>query len=66
MKVQMKSHGWHDVEVNGNLITGDTYVCKDMIKKYLGGKWDSEKRGWIVDPELLKKHTGPQGNIMVG
>ena len=42
MKVQMKSHGWHDVEVNGNLITGDTYVCKDMIKKYLGGKWKVE------------------------
>lgn len=63
MKTQIKANSWHDVEVNGNLITGDTFPCKEFIKKSLGGKWDSVKKGWIVDPALLAKHTTDAGTI---
>jgi hypothetical protein len=63
-KTQIKSKGWHNVEVDGNLITGDTFKCSDFIKKYLGGKWDAQAKGWRVDPQLLEKYTTPAGTIM--
>lgn len=59
MKTQIKCGGWHDVEINDNLITGDTFKVKDFIKRYLGGKWDSNAKGWRVDPKLLEKYTHP-------
>lgn len=58
-QTKIKSNGWHDVEINNNLITGDTFKCKQFIKNALGGKWDAQAGGWRVDPELLKKHTHP-------
>lgn len=58
-KTQIKSNGWHDVEINNNLITGDTFKCKQFIKNFLGGKWDSQAQGWRVNPELLEKYTHP-------
>lgn len=39
----------HKVQINNNLMTGDTYAIKDWIKSYLCGKWDGEHKGWIVD-----------------
>jgi hypothetical protein len=29
-------------------ITGNTFACKDAIKK-LGGRWDAAEKCWIVD-----------------
>ncbi len=63
IKTQIKSNGWHDVEINGNLVTGDTFACKKFIQDKLGGKWDSARKGWVVDPELLTKYTTPAGTI---
>lgn len=66
IKTQIKSNGWHDVEIHdGNIITGDTFKCKQFIKNFLDGKWSPEYRGWIVDPEKLEKYTTPAGTIMV-
>jgi hypothetical protein len=64
-QTMIKSHGWHNVTVDGNLITGDTYKCSDFIKSKLGGKWDGARKGWVVDPELLKKYTTDAGTIGV-
>ena len=64
-KTQIKWHGWHEVEIDGNLITGDTHPCKDLIRKYLSGRWDGERKGWVVDPDLLARHTTPAGTIMI-
>lgn len=63
-ETQIKSNGWHKVTVDGNLITGDTFKVKDFIRKSLGGKWDAERKGWVVDPELLASHTTESGTIM--
>jgi len=30
------------------IITGNTYNCRDDIKK-LGGRWDGERKAWVVD-----------------
>lgn len=62
-KTQIKYHGWHDVVVDGNVITGDTFACKDFIKGKLGGKWDGTRKGWVVDADKLAKHTSAAGTI---
>lgn len=62
---QIKSNGWHKVALTGNLLTGDTYKCSDFVKKYLGGKWDAQRKGWIVDLTLVEKYTTEAGTIMV-
>lgn len=55
--MQIKSHGWHDVTLTGNLLTGDTFSVKDFIKKNLLGKWDGAKKGWIVDLDAVTRYT---------
>lgn len=62
---QIKSNGWHKVSLTGNLLTGDTFKCSDFIKKYLGGKWDGQRKGYIVDLALVERYTTEAGTIMV-
>ena len=64
MKTQIKFNGWHEVELNGQLLTGDTFKCKDFIKKYLNGTWNGKLNGWIVDTDLVKKYTTDAGTLM--
>jgi hypothetical protein len=65
MKLQIKFHGWHDVELNGDLLTGDTFKCKDFIKKYLDGKWDGQRKGWVVDPQKVARYTAANGTTIM-
>jgi hypothetical protein len=46
------------VQLNGNEITGDTYPVKQWIKTYLNGKWNADKKAWIVDLGQVKTWTG--------
>lgn len=46
------------VQLDENLMTGDTYPVKQWIKTYLNGKWDAERKGWIVDLGQVKTWTG--------
>lgn len=46
------------VQLNGNLLTGDTYPVKQWIKTYLNGKWDADRKGWIVDLGQVQTWTG--------
>ncbi len=46
------------VQLNGNEITGDTYPVKQWIKTYLNGKWDADKKAWIVDLGQVETWTG--------
>jgi hypothetical protein len=41
------------------VITGNTFACKEDIKK-LGGRWDAERKAWIIDI------TGHPSNTMRG
>lgn len=63
-KMQIKFRGWHKVELVGNLLTGDTFPAKDFIKKYLGGRWDAQRKGWIVDLEQVAKYTTGGGETL--
>lgn len=37
------------LQLSENILSGDTYSCKDYIKAYLGGKWDAAAKVWRVD-----------------
>lgn len=41
------------LELNGNLLTGDTYEIKGYIKSYLDGRWNAEYKGWTVNVEKI-------------
>lgn len=41
------------LQLNGNLLSGDTYAIKDFIKTYLGGKWNGNEKAWEVDTDKL-------------
>lgn len=41
--------GKSKLQLNGNLLTGDTYDARNFIKQYCGGKWDKTANGWRVD-----------------
>jgi hypothetical protein len=43
------------VTINGNEISGNTYEIKTWIKAYLSGKWNAEKKVWIVDADKVEK-----------
>lgn len=63
--MQIKHHGWHNVTLTGNLLTGDTFAIKDFIKKYLDGKWDGQHKGWIVDLEKVAKYANADGTSLM-
>jgi len=52
------------VQLNGNLLTGDTYEAKGYIKAYLGGKWDSNSKGWRVDVSKVEKILSTTGGMI--
>jgi len=63
--LQIKFHGWHKVTLTGDLLTGDTFPIKDWIKKYLNGKWDGQRKGWIVDLDAVARYGGTGDTLMV-
>jgi hypothetical protein len=42
------------IAINGNIVTGETYAAKETIKKQLGGRWDAERKVWIINPAKLE------------
>ncbi len=37
------------LQLNGDLLTGDTFSMKDYIKTYMDGKWVAEMKAWRVN-----------------
>ena len=42
--------------INGNILTGNTFPIKEFIKRKLDGKWDAERRVWIVNEAIVAKY----------
>lgn len=40
--------------LSGNEITGDTFKMKDFIKGKLQGKWNADRKSWIVNLDEVK------------
>jgi hypothetical protein len=53
-----------NLELNGNLITGDTFKAKDYIRNYLAGKWNADAKGWNVDLSLVEKWIDQPGSAI--
>jgi len=64
-KMQIKFHGWHDVALTGDLLTGDTFSVKDWIKKYLDGKWDGQRKGWVVNLDKVAHYSNESGTTLM-
>ncbi len=64
-EMQIKHKGWHKVTLTGNLLAGDTIRVKDWIKHYLNGRWDAERKGWIVDLDAVAKYTTGGGETLM-
>ncbi len=64
-ELKIKFHGWHDVTLTGNLLTGDTFAAKDFVKKYLGGHWDGTRKGWVVDLDAVAHFTTDGGETLM-
>jgi len=62
---QIKFSGWHKVTLTGNLMTGDTYPVSGWIKKYLDGKWDATRKGWLVNSEKVAHYTTDSGDTLM-
>ena len=41
---------------NSAIITGNTYNCREQIKK-LGGRWNAEKKAWVIDIASHPRNT---------
>lgn len=41
------------IAIDGNIVTGETYKAKEYIKSGLGGRWDAERKVWIINPVKL-------------
>lgn len=55
MNTQFHTRKYSGLQINGNQITGNTFVAKDWIKAYLSGKWNKETGSWIIDTEKFDK-----------
>ena len=52
------------LQLNGNLVTGDTYNASNFLKRFCGGKWDKAARGWRVDVTKMMALT--EVNNLIG
>ena len=42
--------------INGNILTGNTFPIKEVIKRKLDGKWDATQKAWIVNEQTVQKY----------
>lgn len=43
----------HDLVLNGNQLSGDTYAVKDFIKGKLDGQWNATGKTWTVNVDKV-------------
>ncbi len=43
------------LQLNGDLLTGDTFSMKDYIKSYMDGKWVADQKAWRVNVAKVNK-----------
>jgi len=51
------------LQLDGNLLTGDTYDVKNFIRQHCGGQWDKAANGWRVNVDKLMALTEIRNQI---
>lgn len=49
------------MQLNGDILSGDTYPVKEYIKKYLDGKWVADQKAWRVDVAKVNRWLNMPG-----
>ena len=61
MTTHLTNRKGYKLQLNGDLLTGDTFNMKDYIKSYMDGKWVGDQKAWRVNVEkvnnLIAIHT---------
>lgn len=55
MIIKCTSRTSKGMELNGNVLSGDTYNFREHIKNNWDGKWNAARKAWIVNPEKVVK-----------
>lgn len=51
------------LQLDGDLLTGDTYDVRNFIKSYCGGTWDKSANGWRVDVNKIMELASIRNKI---
>jgi hypothetical protein len=55
MTIYITNRKGNKLELNGDLLTGDTFSMKDYIKSYMDGKWVADQKAWRVNVAKVNK-----------
>lgn len=53
MIINCNSRISNGMELDGNVLSGDTYGMREYIKKHWAGKWNADTKTWTVDSNLV-------------
>lgn len=53
MTTHITNRKGNKLQLNGDLLTGDTYSMKDYIKSYMDGKWVADQKAWRVNVDKV-------------
>lgn len=51
--INCKSRMSKGMELNEDILSGDTYNARQYIKEYWDGKWNGSSKTWTVNPEKV-------------
>jgi hypothetical protein len=51
------------LQLNGDLLSGDTYPVSGYIKAYLGGRWLAAQKAWQIDLGKLESILAQSNSI---
>lgn len=55
MTINITNRKGNKLQLNGNLLTGDTFSMKDYIKTYMDGKWIADRKAWQVNVDKVNR-----------
>lgn len=55
MTVHITNRKGNKLQLNGDILSGDTFSMKDYIKSYMDGKWVADKKAWRVNVDKVNR-----------
>lgn len=65
MTTKIRAKNSKGMELNGNILSGDTFQMRDYIKSYLDGKWNPGTKTWTVNPQKVESLLNTPGAKIV-
>lgn len=61
MTTHITNRKGNKLQLNDDILTGDTYPMKEYIKARLDGKWIADKKAWRVDVNKVNRWLSTPG-----